>query len=559
MRAERTRRRTEVLLLVSMMLFTGGVAMPENAGAGEGDETYVPKASRAGGEARGHQMPVSSVKLYIPRSLGEGERVRAWYQYLFNQPADSGIFRDFAERAKFMIGPERDSRQARADLGRRLGHPELENIPATYIGHSAGGPSAWNKAVDPATIDRSLAVIGHHSLIFRSVTAGKVPWREQGIPEVELDPDVVRGDPRGEVPVWNLVGARDKHQPLVGWNLQVSARLSELGWKWTCVLGHGECHQGNDFEAMKLQTMWLEDVADLRIKDPVAADGTVALHDIDETQSWVGYLELLPPEWGDGGFTAWQVADAAVYPHAEAPGEGVVKFPDDRVGGYVWLPSGRVARAWLKYHRTSRLSGEDAPRLQVDIWPALTDTPDEKLGWNLFSNDWCHVYFSILNIPDFEGDFENITWEVLSPLPEGLEVRPNGRIQTDGIAAGTHKIRLRATHGERSWQADYYLGLRASENDSTLEFRAEPRADDVTSAGPVQVEWTSSLPLGLLQWHSSLDGDLGTEFGDLGTSGAINMENLTEGEHLITVLAYSAAPTTQRQAVSFFVTVAGGE
>jgi len=546
------------ILAINIAFLIAGAAMSECEGAEEGGETYVPKTSRAGGEAGGQQLPASSAKFYIPYSLGRGERVRAWYQYLFNQPADAAIFRDFAERAKFVIGPELDSRQKRQAVGQRLGHPELENIPVTYIGHSAGGPAAWHKAVDAAAIGRSLAVIGHHSLVCRAVIAGDIPWKAGPNPKIELRPDVKEGDPRGEVPVWNIVGARDKHQILTPLNLQASAEVSALGWKWTCVLSHGECHQGNDFEAMKLQTMWLEDVAALRIHDAVAADGSVPLHDIDETKTWVGYLEVSPPVWGDGGFTAWRVADVAVYPRAEAPGEGTVEFADDKTAGYVWLPSERVARAWLNYHRTSRLTGEDMPRLQVDIWPALTDTPHEKLGWNLFSNDWCHVYFSMLNIPDFKGDFENIKWEVLTPLPEGLEIPSNGRIQTDGIGQGTYKLRLRATYGDRSCEGDYYLGLRGSENDSALEFTVESPQNNATLTPPLQVKWTSSLPLGLLQWHSNIDGDLGTEFGDLGTSGALNVENLSDGTHLITLLAYSAAPTTRRQAKSFLVTVPGG-
>ncbi len=98
------------------------------------------------------------------------------------------------------------------------------------------------------------------------------------------------------------------------------------------------------------------------------------------------------------------------------------------------------------------------------------------------------------------------------------------------------------------------MGLRGSENDSALKLRVEyPKMDEVSL--PFQINWSSTLPLGLLRWHSSIDGDLGTEFGGLGTGGVIDVGELGQGTHLITVLAYSEAPTTRRQAVSFLVTI----
>ncbi len=515
---------------------------------------YIPEASRLGGEAEGATLLPGSGKIYVPQTLGSGQKPRGWYQYAFNHNADLPVFRDFAERAKFVIGPEVASRR---ELAERLGRPEWIDLPVTSWGHSRGGKPAWDTATDPADMERSLAVIGHHAATFRSVIEDIGRPADGGPPPplVKLLPDCVAGDPRGAVPVWNIGGDRDKHQYFVQALLQVSALLSELGWTWSFTLGRGESHQTNDIEALQLRLLWLEEVANLRIVEGDSRDGPSPLQAIDAATSWVGYLELLPPDWGDGGYRWWRVADIGIYPVSEAPGKGVVAFDDGRVGGYVWLPSERFARAWKAYQWTGSVRGDDSPRVQTNVIYGLTDTAEAKLGWGLFENDWCHVYFSALNLPDFRGDTENVTWEAVGLLPDWRVLNRAGRFQTRSPKPGTYRFTLRAGYGGKSWDGEFLVGLRDSEDDSALSLKVEGPENGNAAPDSCRLRWSSSLPLGIMQWHSSRDGDLRGDSGDLGSEGVIAFPALTPGEHLITLMAYSSAPQTQRQAVSLVVRV----
>jgi hypothetical protein len=525
------------------------------AGSAQDSNTYVPDKSQGGTELKGAKAERSSLNAYVPHSLKDGERVRGMYQYTFNQTADSFVFRDFAERAKMVIAPTMANRGI---LVTKLGLPELERIPVTHFGHSAGGHPAWSRATAPANIDSSLAVIAHHAVAFGAVYEQKDLWERANWTldyRPELRPSAVENDKRGQVPVWNIGGARDKHWAITKYCALGAADASSLGWKWTFALGQGESHQHNDLEALKLQLLWLEDVGDLRIKDPVPRDGAVTLQGIDETKCWVGYIELIPPSLEVVGYDSWRVANVAVYPYDVAPGRGAVTFDDGRLGGYCWLPSQRFARAWLNYHRTASIEGDASPRIQTAVWIPLSDTGGARAGWGLFQNHWCRCYVSALNLPDFKGDMKNVTWDAVGDLPAWLSIDSAGRIMTQDPQPGTYKFRLRVSYGQHSWEDDFVIGLRAGEDDSALKLEVESPNKVATGTTPLTVRWTSSLPLGILQWHSNLDGDLGIDCRELGTTGSITMPKLSPGNHLITLLAYSSPPQTHRTAVSFPLTV----
>ena len=183
-------RRTSFLTIIVVSSFAG------TGRTCEGQSTYVPETGQAGSEAQGKPLPRSSAKIYVPQSLAPGERLRGWYQYVLNRPADSAIFRDFAERAKFVIGPTKGS-------GHGIGHSETKHLPVTIYGHSAGGRKAWDKATAPQQIDRVLAIIAHHSVISWEVAEPPKdnPHHIKPIPsKISLLPGVQAGDPRGGDP-----------------------------------------------------------------------------------------------------------------------------------------------------------------------------------------------------------------------------------------------------------------------------------------------------------------------------------------------------------------------
>ena len=535
-------------VLGAVLLLWAGAPFCDALEVGSGK--YVPEQSRAGAEAAGKKMASSSLKLYIPESLKPGEKLRGYYRYIFNQSGDSPVLREFAERAKFAIGP-RIEPQGLRDIGDDWGHPELETIPTTYYGHSAGGIAPWWEATDPSRITGALALIAHHSLVFEAaIPMGVGWWGEVPGQTFKFKPHVEKEMARGELPVWSIVGARDQHQILTPLNLQAAAAVSGLGWKWTFVQGHGEAHGSNHMEALKLQTLWLEDVADLR------GAGEGPLTPIDETECWVGYIELFQDEWFDDFLThhpAFRVAKVEAYPYAEAPGKGVVKFEEQgRYGGYVWLPSKRFAHAWVNYHRTASVDGDATPRILTDWWLSLTDTTQEGLGWVNHAD-----FVTLLNLDKLGATEKDVRWELLEPRPEAIDLAANGRLTSKDLKQGVYRLRLRATVKDRTFEDDWYVGLRGAEDDDALEFAVHWGAGRATAGKPFPIEWNASLPLGLLQWNSSIDGELGTAFGDLGTSGTATLQDLTPGTHLITFLAYSAAPETCRQATSFLLEVQG--
>jgi hypothetical protein len=164
-------------------------------------------------------------------------------------------------------------------------------------------------------------------------------------------------------------------------------------------------------------------------------------------------------------------------------------------------------------------------------------------------------FVALLNLDKLGATEKDVRWEMLEPKPEGIILDANGRLTTRDLKQGVYRLRLRATVRDRTFEDDWYVGLRGAEDDGALKLTVRWGVDRATAGKPFSIEWQASLPLGLLQWHSSIDGDMGTAFGDLGTSGTATLENLTPGTHLVTLLAYSAAPKTRRQATSFLLEV----
>ncbi|MBD3243528.1 MAG: hypothetical protein GF331_23260 [Chitinivibrionales bacterium] len=501
----------------------------------------------------------SQHRVYVPLSLKRGEKVRAYYRSVFSQFPDIPVLRDFAERARFAIGPAANENVVEegadlAALGTQYGHPEFGTVPVVYYSHSAGAYNGWWGPTNAALLHKTLALIGHHSLMSHAISqeAADFPW--WGVipepPTLTIRPEVLGHDPRcREVPVWNLQGALDNHNTLHPLNLAASAMVSELGWPWTFTLGYGESHGSNDTEALKLQGLWLEAVADLRIEP-----GRDTLSDVNHEECWVGYIQMYQSTWFTDTRQSWVVEDIDVYPHASAPGSGVVDFADTgRYGGYVWLPSESFARAWKNYHLTGRVDGDTTSGIRTSWWPTLEDLATGDLSFDAFDQSGGYYLALSMQLPG-----EDVTWEAVKCPPE-IIIDPQGRLKTDNIDEGVFEVRLRATSAAGTWEDDWLFGLRGAMNDEILRFAIETPPDTIATGASLSVNWESSHPLGLLQWHSSIDGDLGAELNNqgLGPRGTITLDSLSPGTHLISLLAYSAAPTTRRRALSFLVTVAG--
>jgi hypothetical protein len=284
-------------------------------------------------------------------------------------------------------------------------------------------------------------------------------------------------------------------------------------------------------------------------------DEQPVLRTIDETKGWVGYYRIsMPSDPLDGGYTPWGIEEVAIYPYAEAPGRGVTKYDNGDIGGYCWLPSEEFAKAWLAFHRTGTVDGDASPRIVNKAWFTLEDLATH-IGWNTLQRR-PGSYLNVINIPGYQGDMDQVKWAAVSPLPAWLELQSNGAFKTQDPKPGTYQFRVRAAYGEQSWEEVFTIGVRSDWNDGHLTFSAKPVADAVNAEAPVEIKWNSSLPLGIMEIFSSLDGQVDCKFDDLGDHGTVLIPRLSAGEHLITLRVYSSAPDTCRQAESFFVRVA---
>jgi hypothetical protein len=511
------------------------------------------------GISRGEDFIADGVEIYVPDSLGPGEKLRGSLEFRPFEGAkrwvDHPYMRDFANRAKFVIAAGFPAREKVAEA---IGHPEYVNIPMVRMSHSGGFKHSLRESIEPANRPRALAVVSHNAY-------GGVLRRYpvQAPSDLTVDKD----DPRCEIPT--IAMSADRNFMGLPWGtvsgaLTMYRQVGEaagFGHPWSTLMEHGASHMGMDPQAMRLLGYWLEDVAALQIPDAIPDDGRVTLKTIDVTQGWVAYAEFVPSKVVKGsrvGTEPDRYVNIACYPCAEAPGSGVVDV-DGNVACYVWMPSERVARYWVNYHKYGNIDGDTRIR-HTRAWDVLNDgIKGTWQGYERIRNQgWNCPAFDILNLPGFDrSDHSKLQWNIVSgEFPTGLELGPLGRIRGTATKGGIYKFTLRATYEGKNYDEVHYLPLRGSNARNTLKINIREPANLQRVALPLTVRWESDEPLGLLEWHSSLDGDLGVADGELGTSGEIRLGTLKPGTHAITLHAYSST-TFHREAETVVVIVGG--
>ncbi|MDX2109275.1 MAG: fibronectin type III domain-containing protein [Verrucomicrobiota bacterium] len=445
---------------------------------------------------------------YVPKSIGPDEAPRAmhgagaaildWFQ-------DDPYYRSFAENTKTVLG------------GAWAQDSLYPNTPLIFWGHSAGGPVAYNAAVSDKYINRAVAVIVNHSSFTGS--------------------NVVSTNPRAEIAVFWENAGRDS--PNHERNLTSAKNMAANGWAVTFVIGKGESHGATDPEKMRLYSLWMEEVVNLKVPQTVPVDGPAQLMPIDETQGWVGFCTAKTR--ASGGYlnteTEYYLDDVQIYPYAErAKG----------TGGYIWLPSERVAKAWKNYALTSSIDGDAAPRTQFR--PILVLWDGESSQSNISGTS-----LTVVNFPNFNHDYTNVTFTALSGLPDWMHLSSHGVITTEAsqakITPGVFNARIQATYENTTIAGNWAFGIRADirgQVDVEVAVTA-PAWNSVVIAQPFDLKWSSNEPLGLIKCISGKDGELVDPLvGDLGKTGTIPLDGLSPGTHIITLWTYSQAPTTSR-------------
>ena len=220
--------------------------------------------------------------------------------------------------------------QAAVDaIGAALAHfaaearrPELAHAPLVLTGLSQSG---W-QAVAFANLmpDRVAAAVSYHE-----ATPARAP-AEGANPAAYA------------VPMLHVMGGRCFLTPRIyPWVIEARSR----GALKTCILQPDVPHHKMGDQAMAL--LWLEDVFNRRVPDDAAPGKPVKLAAMDASDGWLGVLDLdLPTD--RGGRSA--VRGARIAPAGDA---------DVDAKAALWLPSERVARAWLVYAQTGSVPTAD--------------------------------------------------------------------------------------------------------------------------------------------------------------------------------------------------------
>jgi len=297
-------------------------------------------------------LDVAEFELWIPDTIPPSQPVRGVLgssnYHAGAQVYDGAPWREFAARAglaslRYLLAsggkPIDTSREAALAVLRALkelaplaGRPELEYacfIP-TGISWAANQVCRFVQFVP----DRVIAAVAFRATEADIRAAAATPASRQ-------------------VPLLHL-GAGCEH--FGGYRPSESAKAFEsLPKQWAPhanLLQAGEPHHTLGDPAFTI--LWLESIVELRLPRAMPARGPCQLRPVVEHAGWSGTYEIALSVAGEPWKGGQAMTSAAVRPYLRVQG-GVMRPPEIRA----WLPSERVARAWVELANTGRMGAGD--------------------------------------------------------------------------------------------------------------------------------------------------------------------------------------------------------
>jgi len=354
---------------------------------------------------------------YIPDDLGTN-RVRGAIE-VEDETIGVGIpeWRGFSYRTRCLLGNNADS--VLVNTAALTGHPEIAFSGRNHVSHSVGAQAVLDAAAD---MDRAICIMAYHSqwTRYRAMSYWNAGVNFTSIPAI--------------VPA----GASDHNS-----HVCESAARYMRRWgrgNWTSHMEKGAAHTRGDNESRRFVRLWLEDVIDWRVPDVIPLDDYPVLNNAADTNGWfVNYDLIYNVDAAD------QFINPVMYSAAELPGDP---------GEYIWVPSRRVAEAFVNYTRRGNIEGSMEFRIGGGTFIRLSYPTNPT---------WIERYFESSN-----GDGD-VVWSLASgSLPEGATLDSTlGRINTFTITSncvGVHEFTIEAQDRYGKASRDYRLLIESDSN-----------------------------------------------------------------------------------------------
>ena len=453
-----------------------------------------------------------SGKSYMPDDLGTN-RVRGVIT-IEDETIGRGVpeWRGFSYRSRCIVAGG-NSDVILSNMATESGHPEVEFSGRNHDSHSTGAIGVSNGAADS---NRTICVMAYHSQWSRYRA---MEYWDAGI-------GVTR------IPMIIPCGAFDDNSHVCESGVRYMRRYGR--GNWTALMEKGASHTRWDDESRQFVRLWLEDVIDWRVPDDIPLDDYPVLKNTSDTNGWfVNYDLIYDSLSGPDRFE-----NPVMYSAADLPG-----YP----GEYVWVPSRRVAEAFVNYKRRGNIEGNMEFQIagagfKVSSFPSKTR--------------WVSKRFESSN-----GD-GNTVWSLVSgSLPEGATVNSKlGRIDTFSItnnSVGVHEFTIEARDKYGKASRDIRLLIQSDNNahDPVAGIVSPASGAVYTEGQPVTFTGTGTdIENGNIVsnavWYSSIDQDIGR-------GGSLVVDNLSTGRHVVTLTVFDDEAAYDYETIYFDVLESG--